>query len=1232
MHFSFRIAGLTVSCLLTILSGCAPIDGKDDERGIDENGVSKTSSSHPSNVIGQFVSAPSPARSTTKTLREIAASSPKRGASQKAHPEGLDRGTASFAPSGSITPDAAVQPTLDAVAVPHELTDPLLTFGGQTSGATFPPDPVGDVGPNHYVQMVNSSIQIYDKQGNVLVASFFINQLWINGTQPGTGFDQCRIQNAGDPIVLYDQQADRWMVSQFTNPNMATGPGGTFPMCIAYSQTGDPTANWYLYQLDLPASHDYMKYGIWPDALYMSTFEGATLGAYAIDRAAMLSGSPTTFQRFSIAAGTGVDNRANRILPSDWDGVNPPPAGVPNYFTMSLDSAFDGGNDRLEIREFHVDFATPANSTFNLVTTLNTAAFDTDLGCTPTFRDCIPQPGTTQRVDALSNRLMHRLQYRNFGTHQAMVVSQTVDGTTDNTNRAGVRWYELRNTGTGWSIFQQGTFAPTDGIHRWMPSAAMDGQGNIAIGYSVSNGNTTFPGLRYTGRGTADPLGSLPQGEHVLVVGTTAETVNRWGDYASMNVDPVDDCTFWFTGEHDSRQTTIGTFRFPSCTATDVSIFKFDTPDPVLAGQILTYTIGVQNNGSQTANAVTVTDTLPVGVTFVTASNPQCMLAGNTLTCPVGSLLPGQSTTIAIQVQVPANFLGNASSLLITNTAAVTLADQTDSNPANNTSSATTTVLALADLAITKVCKPDDPASAGGSGFCDIIVDNLGPSDAVNVVVTDNITSASLFSVLSVIASPAGVCVPSSSGPTTSFFTQCNLGTLAAGGRSTIRVVVAAEDNAQINDVARVSSTTLDPNTSNNQATGRIDFTGSADLTIAKMASSAVATAGTPITYTITVTNAGPSTAQAVEVTDQLPLGLSFVSVTTSLGSCTFGQPGARDLHCNLGNLVDGAMVQIVVEALLSPDLVPGTILVNESVVSSATHDPNNANNRASAQVLVDTSADLSITKSDSPDPVIAGNSLTYTIVVLNAGPSTAQNAVITDTLPPNTTFVSGRDGNGATVCTLVQSGDVVCNLGSIAPSASKTVFLTVQVAASVPGGTMLSNTATVSSTTPDLAQSNNTATALTTVRTQADIWLDKTGERRSGNPSPVLVYTLTVHNDAGCETDAQSSPTPTCGSGGPSDALNVTVTDALPLDSRKLVVQFVSPQCTYVAATHTVTCTTTRIPAGTSVQFVVEAQINGSVRTITNAASVTSTTADPTMANNSDSVDVVIKGGTGRK
>ena len=1101
-----------------------------------------------------------------------------------------------------------------------------MSFAGQTSPFS-PPDPNGDVGPNHYVQMVNSQIQIWDKQGTTVAGAVNINTLWVNGTTAGTGFDQCRTQNAGDPIVLYDQEADRFMISQFTNPNSATGPGGTFPMCVAYSQTPDPTQNWFLYQFNLPRSHDYMKYGIWPDALYMSTYEGGAVGAYAFDRAQMLSGSPATFQSFSVAVGGGVDGRERRIVPADWDGANRPPAGAPNPFAMSFDDAFDGGNDRIEIRSFHVDWATPANTTFTLTDTINTAAFDTDLSCSPNFRACIPQPGTTNRVDGITNRLMARLQYRNFGDHQAMVINQTVDA--DGNNRAGVRWYELRNTGAGWSIFQQGTYAPIDGEHRWMAAAAMDGRGDIAIGYTASDGTATFPSLAYTARSVNDPIGSMPQGEQTMTAGTVSQTgSNRWGDYSGLNVDPVDDCTFWLTGMHDNGLTTIGSFRLPSCLQSDLRITKSDAPDPVAAGQDLTYTLTVTNDGPATAQAVTVTDVLPAGVTLVNA--PGCTNAAGTLTCAVGALLPAQSIVIGIQVHIPSGFLGTNASGLITNTASVKAANQADPTPGNNTATATTTVLARADLAVTKVCKPDSTAPAGTVAFCDIHVDNLGPSDAVNVTLTDVLTSASGFNVTGTTVTPSGVCsVPPQGGPVTSLTVTCDLGNEPAGGRTTIRVLVTAADVAEVNDVATVSSPTPDPVTANNQATGKVVFTGSADLQVTKTGPGSVV-AGTPIQYTLTVRNNGPSQAAGVVVTDRLPSGVTFVSVTTTVGTCTYGQPTGHELTCNLGNLASGASAVVTVNGKVAPDVPPGTTLVNEAVVSSSTPDPDNANNRVSVPTEVTASADLRVTKTDSPDPVLAGNLLTWTITATNGGPSTATSVLLTDTLPPGVTFVSGVNNNGQTVCTLVQTTTVECAVGTLQPGQSSTVQLTVRVDASVNPGTVLTNSVVVSSATPDPVAANNTATAGTTVNTRADVWLDKQASKRSGNPSPALIYTLVVHNDTGCETDAQSTPTPTCGTGGPSDARNIVVTDALPLTNKKLVVQYVSPQCIYTKATHTVRCTAANLPAGASVTFVIEAQVSGSVGTVLNTASVTSSTPDLTLGNNTNSASIVMKGGTG--
>jgi uncharacterized repeat protein (TIGR01451 family) len=1166
----------------------------------------------------------------------------------------LEKG-GSLAVAGTGKADAVAQ--TDAGFGPaDQLTAPLpnQNFAGQTSPFS-PPDTVGDVGPNHYVQLVNAQFQVWNKTGTSLAGPTQLQTLWSSNTVNDGG---CDTQNAGDPIVLYDQTVDRWMLAQFTNPNTAP-----FDMCIAYSQTPNPTGAFFTYSFRLSASHDYEKFGIWPDGLYMSTFEGSgQLGAYVFDRAAMISGSPATFQYFGSGAGAlgaspAADTGRARMFPSDWDGLNPPAAGEPNHFLVSRDSGNGQGGaaDGIDMYDFHVDWTNPANSTFTLATTMNTAPFDINLNCANTLgntvaRECIPSgpaiAGSTVMVDSLPGRLMHRVQYRNFGDHESMVVVQaSVDA--DGNDRSGERWYELRNTGGGWSIYQQGTYAPGT-AHRWMGSIAMDHAGNIALGYSISDPtNPTaalqFASVAYTGRLANAPLGSMPEPERRIVNGTQAQVNQaRWGDYSSMNVDPVDDCTFWYTQQFGGNaQTQVAAFRFTSCSATDLRITKTDSPDPVYAGDPLTYTLNVVNDGPNTAEDVTVTDVLPAGVTYL-SSAPACANAAGTLTCDVGDLLPGQSVPIVVQVTVPADFLGAAATATITNTATVAAANQTDPNPGNNTATATTTVKALADLAVTKICKPDVAANAGTNGFCDIHVDNLGPSDATSVTLTDVLTSASPFSLVSVTATPSGSCAPTGSGPVTSLTITCDLGTEPAGGRSTVRVTVTASDVAQVNDVATVNAATADPVSGNNQASGRVDFIGSADLSLTKDGPATVV-AGTQMTYTIKVRNDGPSVARNVAVSDQLPAGVSFVTVTPEQGTCTFGQPTARDLRCGLGDLpvtAVGDTVDIVIKVAVAPDVVPGTILVNEAVVSSATADPDNNDVRASVSTTASGSADLSVTKTASPNPVTAGNPLSYTISVRNAGPSTATGVQVTDTIPAGTTFVSGQDGNGNTVCTLVQTGDVICSLASMAPGTTKTVFLTVKVSPAAPGsppngsGPPLHNVVVVSSDTPDPATGNNTFTLDTGVKTSAELWLDKQGTQRSGNPSPIVTYTLVVHNDAGCEKDAQSTQTPTCGAGGPSDAQNIVVMDNLPLDPKKLTVQFVSPQCVYSKTTvpHSVRCTAATVPAGATVTFVIEAQVQGSVGNILNSATVSSSTPDPVTTNNRNDVTLVMKGGTGKK
>lgn len=426
-----------------------------------------------------------------------------------------------------------------------------LSFEGISATGYVPPDTIGDVGPNHYVQMVNTSFAIYDKTGNLLDGPHPINQLW-----QGQG-NLCASQNGGDPVVLYDPLDDRWLLSQFTSSGNN--------VCMAVSQTGDPLGSYYLYQFSVPQFPDYFKLAVWPDGYYMSANE-SSYTAYAFNRANMLAGNPATYQRFS--GGT------NFLMPSDVDGNTPPPAGSPNYFYTFKDNSYHGGVDRLEVYSFHVDWTTPANSTFTLSASIPISSYNYTV-CGWFVMSCIPQKGTAQKLDPVSEWPMWRLQYRNFGSYETLVGNFAVDAT--GTDKAGIRWFELQKQGGPWTLYQEGTHFPTDGHNRFIGSIAMDSAGDIALGYSVSS-TTLNPSIRYAGRLATDPLGTL-QTEASMMEGTGSQTgANRWGDYSSMNVDPSDDCTFWYTTEYyqvsssTGWRTRIGNFKFDNCGAppTDV--------------------------------------------------------------------------------------------------------------------------------------------------------------------------------------------------------------------------------------------------------------------------------------------------------------------------------------------------------------------------------------------------------------------------------------------------------------------------------------------------------------------------------------------------------------------------------------------------------------------------------------------------------------------------------------
>ncbi len=566
---------------------------------------------------------------------------------------------------------------------------PLKSWEGISNAANAPyavtpPDTEGDVGQNDYVQWVNLSLAIWDKSGNLLYGPVAGNTIWQGFGGPA---DSC---NDGDPIVLYDRLAKRWFISQFAL--CANNYNGPYYQYIAVSQTSDPTGSWYRYAFEWPGGRfpDYPKFGVWPDGYYMScnqfTNSWAGAGVAVFDRAKMLVGDPTaTFQYFDLAA---VNINYGNMLPSTFSGSTAPPTGAPDYYVEMDDNAWGAPNDQLSIWAFHVDWATPANTTFGLFgspeTVLVTAPFNSDL-CN--YDACIPQPNSAPKLDSLSDRLMYRLQYRNFGNHQTLVVNHTVNVAGSGSNQAGIRWYELRNTGTVWSIFQQGTFAP-DSDDRWMGSAAMDKNGDLAIGYSVSS-STTYPSIRYAGRLASDPLNELTQGESTMIAGSGSQksSYNRWGDYSTLSVDPADDCTFWYTQEYYATtsnagwQTRIGAFRFPACGGTSaLTVAAQANPNSGSVPLTVSFTATAQNGtspysyawdfgdgGTGTGSAVshTYNQASTYTATVVVTDNASASasatvsveVSGCTLSCTAGAPSTGQTGT-AVSFNATATSVG----------------------------------------------------------------------------------------------------------------------------------------------------------------------------------------------------------------------------------------------------------------------------------------------------------------------------------------------------------------------------------------------------------------------------------------------------------------------------------------------------------------------------------------------------------------------------------------------
>jgi uncharacterized repeat protein (TIGR01451 family) len=810
--------------------------------------------------------------------------------------------------AGGVKRDTAVQSDIPAPNIPST----ILTFEGlgrtENIAAGFgnisPPDTNGDVGPNHYVQMDNDLVRVWNKAGTPLTAPFKLSALYT----PLGG--ECAAPDKGDPVVLYDPLADRWMISQFA---FASQTGGVYHQCIAISKTPDPTGAYYLYDFITGGNEfpDYPHLGVWPDGYYMTVhqftaggpFNGE--GVYSFNRAKMLAGDPTANYIYFSLNLTSFPEAIGGMLPSDLDGLTPPAAGRPNTFVYFTSLDFGDPADGLRLFNFHADFTTPANSTF---TERSESTYNAPLAVAPFSlvapaggpegRAAVPQPSPAASaalgLDAIADRLMFRLQYRNRGGFETLVLTHTVGApasSTFGTFRAAPRYYELRSTGGGpFSVQEQATYAPGgspgDNVSRWLGSAAEDNQGNLAVGFNVSSGTAggnVFPGIRYAGRLSTDPSGGLFQGEATLVAGTGAQTStgNRWGDYSALTVDPSDDCTFWYTSEYYTAagqaassvgwQTRIGSFKFAQCSAPAKGTVHFTITNCVTNALIanavvsvdgMTYGATLSNGtydgtlapGSHTYTVSKYGHTVATGNFSITDAQTTnvaaCLDAGlvhfTVTNCATSAPLSGAAGTIDGDSVGTTNASGILDSAAVAGSHSYTFtkAHYSPANGSFNITNGQTTnqpvcLTPLAELSATKTADALSVVAGQQIGF-NVTLTNAGSAAALDLTVTDNLPSGNGVNwVIDAGNTSAGWSVSGSAPNQSLVYTPT---TIAAGASTHVHVVSATSTScsgdATLNNTVNYTTS----NDSSGQASASVSIvcppTSAGPVTV-------VATAGT---------------------------------------------------------------------------------------------------------------------------------------------------------------------------------------------------------------------------------------------------------------------------------------------------------------------------------------------------------------------------------------------------
>ncbi len=687
----------------------------------------------------------------------------------------------------------------------------------------------------------------------------------------------------------------------------------------------------------------------------------------------------------------------------------------------------------------------------------------------------------------------------------------------------------------------------------------------------------------------------------------SGSTINANVSITSPTTDPTP------ANNSASTTTTVNTQADP----TVVSVT--DAPDPVAAGANLTYTVTASNNGPSDAANPTVSMPTPAGTTFVSATpaagwtpSTPAVGASGTVTFTRASFASGGTATFTVVVKVGGG-VGNGS--IVTATATIA-SSTTDNDSTNNSASASTTISAQADLSVGITDAPD-PVTAGNNVTYMVTASNAGPSDATNPVVALPVPVGMTFVSASSVAG-WNVSAPPVGGTGTVTYTSPSL---VAGGSASFQIVFKVQSNvgggSAFTATATVSASTPDSTPGNNSASTATAVNTLADLSVSISDAPDPASAGTNVTYTVTPQNAGPSDGASASVSLPVPSGTTFVSASSAAGwnltAPSAGGTGTVTYTRLQFAPTDSAVFQIVVK--VGAGVASGSTVTATATISSPTNDPTPANNSASTSTTINAQADLSVTLSDAPDPVTSGTDLTYTITIMNAGPSDAQTVSVAEATPSGTTFVSVSVPGGwsTTAPSAGSTGTVTFSAPSLVAGTSAAFQVVVRVDASVPLGSTISASATVSSATPDSTAGNNTVGATTTVANTADLSVSASAAPAEAMPGEDVAFTITTSN------------------AGPSDAQSVAVTATIPAGASfrsSTAPAGWTSQTPPPLGTGTATFTAASLPAGTSAVFtvVVRVDLNLAAGTmVATNASISSTASDPDGTNSAATATLTV-------